>query len=132
MPHVLIVDDEASTRRLLQKELAAQGFAVTLAEDGLDALMKLETVTPDAIVCDLGMPNLDGISFTQAIKSNHLTRGIPVLVLTASADPRTMIDSINVGARYYVTKPFQIKDVLGKILRLVGERGERPRMQSAR
>jgi CheY-like chemotaxis protein len=131
MSHVLVVEDEASTRRLLETELAASGFLVTLAVDGLDALVKLETVRPDVILCDLAMPNLDGVAFTRAIKANEATRQIPVVFLTANSDPRTMIESINVGARFYVTKPFQMKELLAKLHRAaLGESG-RPRIQSA-
>jgi CheY-like chemotaxis protein len=125
MPHVLVVEDEAATRRLLQKELSANGFTVTLADDGLAALVTLETLKPDVILCDLQMPNLDGIAFTQAIKANERTRGIPVVFLTANADPRKMIESINVGARFYVTKPFQMKELLWKLRRVVSGTGER-------
>ena len=115
MAHVLVVEDDPATQRLLQKELAANDFDVTLANDGLDGLMKLETLQPDVIVCDLNMPQLDGLAFTKAIRSNERTRQIPVIFLTANSDPRKVIDGINVGARFYVTKPFQIDDLLAKV-----------------
>ncbi len=91
-----------------------------MASDGLDGLMKLEQLKPDLIVCDVMMPNLDGMEFVKAIKGHDGTQKIPIIFLTAKTDPRSMIDGINVGARFYVTKPFQLDDLLGKISRALG------------
>jgi len=112
---VLVLEDEPAVQILLKKQLAANGFQVTVAGDGLDGLMKLENMKPDLIICDLMMPNLDGMGFVKAIKGHNQTQKIPVIFLTAKTDPRSMIDGINVGARFYVTKPFQIDDLLAKV-----------------
>jgi DNA-binding response OmpR family regulator len=101
----------------LKKALTSHNFKVTVASDGLDGLMKLETLRPDIMICDVMMPNLDGIEFVKAIKHNTQTQKIPVIFLTAKTDPRSMIEGINVGARFYVTKPFQIDDLLAKVRR---------------
>ena len=115
--HVLILEDDPSVQTLMRKQLTAHGFKVTIATDGLDGLMKLETMKPDILLCDVMMPNLDGIEFVKAIKANTATQKIPVIFLTAKTDPRSMIEGINVGARFYVTKPFQIDDLLAKVRR---------------
>ena len=115
--HILVLEDEPAVQTLLRKQPAAHGFRVTIASDGLDGLMKLETLKPDLMICDVMMPNLDGIEFVKAIKANNLTQKIPVIFLTAKTDPRSMIEGINVGARFYVTKPFQIDDLLSKVRR---------------
>ncbi len=115
--HILVLEDDPSVQTLLRKQLTAHGFKVSLATDGLDGLMKLETLNPDLMICDVMMPNLDGVEFVKAIKGNTLTQKIPVIFLTAKTDPRSMIEGINVGARFYVTKPFQIDDLLSKIRR---------------
>lgn len=117
---ILVLEDEPAVQTLINKQLTSQGFVVTVASDGLDGLMKLEQVKPDLIVCDVMMPNLDGMEFVKAIKGNGDTQRIPVIFLTAKTDPRSMIDGINVGARFYVTKPFQLDDLLGKISRALG------------
>jgi DNA-binding response OmpR family regulator len=117
---ILVLEDEPAVQTLIRKQLGAQGFDVTVASDGLDGLMKLETLRPDLIVCDVMMPNLDGMEFVKAIKGNNGTAQIPVIFLTAKTDPRSMIDGINVGARFYVTKPFQLDDLLTKISRALG------------
>ena len=113
--HVLVLEDEPAVQILLKKQLASHGFTVTVAGDGLDGLMKLESLKPDLIICDVMMPNLDGMGFVKAIKGHNQTQKIPVIFLTAKTDPRSMIDGINVGARFYVTKPFQIDDLLAKV-----------------
>lgn len=117
MIHILVLEDDPSVQTLLQKQLVAHGFKVSIATDGLDGLMKLESLKPDLLICDVMMPNLDGIEFVKAIKANSVTQKIPVIFLTAKTDPRSMIEGINVGARFYVTKPFQIDDLLSKIQR---------------
>jgi DNA-binding response OmpR family regulator len=120
--HILVLEDEPAVQILLRKQLAAHGFEVTIAGDGLDGLVKLESVKPDLIICDVMMPNLDGMGFVKAIKGHNQTQRIPVIFLTAKTDPRSMIDGINVGARFYVTKPFQIDELLAKVQKALSGR----------
>lgn len=114
-PHILVIEDEPAVQTLLRKQLTANGYQVTVAQDGLDGLMKLESIKPDLVISDVMMPNLDGIEFVKAIKAHEGTQRIPVIFLTAKSDPRSMIEGINVGARFYVTKPFQIDDLVSKV-----------------
>jgi DNA-binding response OmpR family regulator len=120
---VLVVEDDAGTQTLLRKQLTAKGFEVTVARNGLDGLMQLEGMLPDVIVCDINMPELDGIGFVRAIKAKNETRKIPVIFLTASNDARHMVDGINVGARFYLTKPFELNELIWKINRVLGGGG---------
>ncbi|MGZ3426052.1 MAG: response regulator [Polyangia bacterium] len=120
---VLVVEDDAGTQILLRKQLTAKGFQVTVAHNGLDGLVKLEGAQPDVIVCDINMPELDGIGFVRAIKAKNETRKIPVIFLTASNDARHMVDGINVGARFYLTKPFELNELIWKINRVLGKSG---------
>lgn len=117
--HILVVEDEPAVQTLLRKQLEGAQYQVTLASDGLEGLMKLEGMKPDLIICDMMMPNLDGMGFVRAIKSNPKTHSIPVIFLTAKSDPRTMIEGINVGARFYLTKPIQLDDLLSKVARVL-------------
>jgi DNA-binding response OmpR family regulator len=112
---ILVIEDDPSVQTLVRKALGMYGFTVTLADDGLDGLMKLEKLRPDLIIADMMMPRLDGMAFVKAIKGRGETRSIPVIFLTAKSDPKSMIEGINVGARYYVTKPFQIEDLVSKV-----------------
>ena len=113
--NILVIEDDPSVQTLVRKALGMYGFTVTVADDGLDGLMKLENFKPDLIIADMMMPRLDGMTFVKAIKARAETRSIPVIFLTAKSDPKSMIEGINVGARFYVTKPFQIDDLVGKV-----------------
>jgi DNA-binding response OmpR family regulator len=119
---ILVLEDEVAVQTLLRKQLTAHGYQVTIAGDGLDGLMKLEAAKPDLIICDVMMPNLDGMQFVKAIKGQQATRNVPVIFLTAKTDPRSMIDGINVGARFFITKPFQIDDLIDKVNRALAGR----------
>jgi two-component system phosphate regulon response regulator PhoB len=121
-PRVLVVEDDESLRRLMKKQLEANGFAVTTAEHGLEALMAVEKDRPDVLVCDISMPVLDGLEFVRALKTNEQTRSIPVVFVTGQQDPSVMVKGINVGARYYVTKPYVLAELVWKLKRIVGER----------
>lgn len=113
--HILVIEDDAAVRTLLEKSLTAKGYRVTLARDGLEGLTYLESGRPDIIVVDIMMPRVDGMTFVRAIKGHTDTKPIPVIFLTAKNDPRSMIEGINVGAKFYVTKPFQMDELVSKI-----------------
>jgi DNA-binding response OmpR family regulator len=107
--HILIVEDDPAVQTLLAKALTTQ------ATDGVKGLTALEEIEPDLIICDIMMPRLDGMTFVKAIKRNAGTRSVPVIFLTAKNDPRSVVEGINVGAKYYVTKPFALDELLSKI-----------------
>jgi DNA-binding response OmpR family regulator len=113
--HILIVEDDPAVQILLGKALTAKGYRITQAHDGVAGLTALEQESPDLIIADIMMPRLDGMTFVKAIKSNANTRSVPVIFLTAKSDPRSVVEGINVGAKYYVTKPFALDELLGKI-----------------
>jgi two-component system response regulator MprA len=113
--HILIVEDDPAVQTLLMKALTAKGYRVTLADDGLAGLTALERERPDLIIADIMMPRLDGMTFVKALKRNQSTRAVPVIFLTAKNDPRSVVEGINVGAKYYVTKPFQLDELLSKV-----------------
>ena len=117
---ILVIEDDASVRTLLSKSLRAKGYEVETCDDGLDGLTRLETTKPDLIIVDIMMPRLDGMTFVKAIKGNQATQPIPIIFLTANNDPKTMIAGINLGAKHYVTKPFQLDDLLGKVKKAIG------------
>jgi DNA-binding response OmpR family regulator len=113
---ILVIEDDPSVRTLLEKSLKAKGYDIVVADDGLNGLTALEDGRrPDLIIVDIMMPRLDGMTFAKAVKGNDRTRSIPIIFLTAKNDPRTMIEGINIGARFYVTKPFQMDELLSKV-----------------
>jgi DNA-binding response OmpR family regulator len=118
--NILIIEDDASVRTLLEKSLSARGYVVSIAKDGLDGLTSLDTKRPDLIIVDIMMPRLDGMTFVKAIKGHEKTKPIPVIFLTAKSDAKTMIEGINVGARFYITKPFQLDELISKVEKALG------------
>ncbi len=122
MPTALVLEDDDAVRTLLQKLLESDGFTVLTAADGLEGLLQLEQTTPDVILCDVMMPNLDGMTFTKAIKKHSATRNLPVIFLTAKTDTRTVAEGISAGAKFYLTKPFNHAELLQKVRKALGTR----------
>jgi DNA-binding response OmpR family regulator len=119
MARILIVEDDPSLSKLVRKALTSVGHEVEIAQNGLEGLMKIdmETVKPELLIVDVMMPELDGISLVRALKTQGSTRRIPVIFVTAKADSKTIAEGISVGARFYITKPFTIDDLLDKVRR---------------
>ena len=116
---ILVVEDDALVRELIEKALGSHGYEVSQAIDGIDGLMKFERDKPDLMIVDMMMPRMDGMTLVRAIKGNQDAKAVPIIFLTAKSDARSMIDGINVGAKYYLTKPFQIEDLVAKIERAI-------------
>ena len=112
---ILVVEDELQVRTLLAKLLEKNDYEVATAQDGLEAMKFLEETRPDLMLVDVMMPRLDGFSLVKAVRYRKENRNIPIIFLTAKTDARSMIEGINVGAKFFLTKPFQIGDVLAKI-----------------
>ena len=116
-PCVLVVDDDTAIRTLLADALDGEGYEVVTAINGADALAKLATLQPDAIVLDLMMPVMDGRAFLAARRQDPRQAAIPVLVLSAAHDLGTVAPEL--GARACMAKPFDLDVLLAVIERLV-------------
>jgi len=114
---ILLIEDDAALVALMAKTLLAHGYGVSVARDGLEGLKALDQTPPDLIVVDVMMPRLDGMTLVRAIKKHRTTRHIPVIFLTAKSDSRSMVEGINLGAKFYITKPFSLDDLLAKVQR---------------
>jgi DNA-binding response OmpR family regulator len=123
--NILVIEDEEGVRNMVSRMLTKHDYTVLEAVDGLDGLRKIDQDPPDLIIADVMMPNLDGLTLVKALKRHRETKAVPVIFLTAKGDARSMIEGINVGAKYYVTKPFQMDDLLGKVSKVLGDRGHR-------
>ncbi len=116
---ILIVEDDMDLQVLLQNLLKKE-YDLALAENGLEGLKALEHgPKPDLIIADIMMPMLDGLTMVDAIKKHRETDDIPVIFLTAKSTPKDVIEGINVGAKFYITKPFKIDELLSKIKRIL-------------
>jgi DNA-binding response OmpR family regulator len=121
-PHIFVIEDDPSLRKLLQAALDKSGFRVTLAQHGLEGLIEIDKTEPkpNLLIVDIMMPELDGLSLVRALKSQGSTRRIPVIFVTAKTDSKTIAEGISLGAKYYITKPFTIDDLLGKVKKALG------------
>jgi two-component system OmpR family response regulator len=114
---VLVVEDEPQLTLALERALEAAGFAVDTAYDGEDGWHLGDTETYDAVILDLGLPKLDGISVLGRWRESG--RGMPVMVLTARARWAEKSQAFNAGADDYVTKPFEMEEVITRIRALI-------------
>ena len=112
---ILIVDDKPDNLRLLSKMLAEHGYEVRKAINGSTALMGVKTATPDLILLDIKMPDMDGYEVCQHLKEDSNTREIPVIFLSASDEVMDKVKAFEVGGIDYITKPFQIQEVLARV-----------------
>jgi two-component system, OmpR family, response regulator MprA len=112
-PRVLVVDDDRSVRESLRRSLEFNGYAVTLAADGAEALASIAGHSPDALVIDVMMPRLDGIETTRALRSAG--NDLPILVLTARDSVGDRVEGLDAGADDYLTKPFALDELLARL-----------------
>jgi signal transduction histidine kinase len=115
MKKILVVEDELGLRENIIALLEIRGFEIIPAIDGMDALKKLEFITPDLIISDIMMPYLDGYELFKRVKENDKTKFIPFLFLTAKSDLTSIRQGMSLGADDYVTKPFSSEDLLKAI-----------------
>ena len=112
---ILIVDDAPENLKLLSKMLAAQGYKVRSVTSGDMALRVTKAAQPDLILLDIRMPDLDGYQVCQQLKSETVTRDLPVIFLSALDEPFDKVRAFQVGGIDYITKPFQVEEVLARI-----------------
>ncbi len=110
---ILVVDDDARLRSLLQRFLAEAGFRVTTAEDASQARDRLRFLQPELIVLDVMMPGESGLSLTQSLKAEQ--PAIPIILLTAAGDPEDRIAGFEAGADDYLPKPFDPRELVLRI-----------------
>ncbi|MFL4471191.1 phosphate regulon transcriptional regulator PhoB [Tateyamaria armeniaca] len=114
-PRVLVVEDEPAQREVLAYNLEAEGFAVSRAENGEEALLLINEEAPDIIVLDWMMPNLSGIEVCRRIKIRPETRGIPVIMLSARTEEVDKVRGLETGADDYVVKPYSVIELMARV-----------------
>ena len=123
---VLIVEDDRNIAELLQMYLEKEGYAVTTAHDGGQGLQKFRAIKPDLVLLDVMMPVMDGWGVCKAIRAESQT---PVIMLTAKGETDDKVTGLKAGADDYITKPFEMKEVLARIeavlRRTTGTSGEK-------
>ena len=114
-PLILVVDDLPSNLHLLSTVLVEQGYEVDSISNGPSALEIAEMTLPDLILLDIGMPEMDGFMVCQALKANETTRDIPVIFISALEQILDKVRAFKIGGVDYITKPFQIEEVLARV-----------------
>ena len=113
---VLIVDDQATMRRIIVQMLKKLGHLECYeAQNGADAVERLETLTVDVVISDCRMPTMDGIDLIHALRANESTKTLPVLIVTANADEANVLTALRAGATNYLVKPFTLDSLRDKI-----------------
>ncbi len=113
--NILIVDDTPNNLRLLSSMLSKQGYEVRSAISGSVALMAVRTVSLDLILLDINMPKMNGYEVCLQLKQDPQTRDIPVIFLSALGEPLDKVQAFQVGGIDYITKPFQVEEVLARV-----------------
>jgi two-component system phosphate regulon response regulator PhoB len=113
-PRVLLVEDEPAQRTVLAYNLEAEGFAVTQADNGEDAMVLVDEEEPDIIILDWMMPKVSGIEVCRRLKMRPETRGIPIIMLSARAEEVDRIRGLETGADDYVVKPYSVLELMAR------------------
>ncbi|MEW6667820.1 MAG: response regulator [Thermodesulfobacteriota bacterium] len=120
---ILVVEDEEDILELLRFNLAKEGFTVSSALSGEDALKKARAEIPDLLLLDLLLPGIDGLQVARRIKEDPATRNIPIVMLTAKGEEADIVAGLELGADDYVTKPFSKKVLVARLRAVLRRRG---------
>jgi two-component system phosphate regulon response regulator PhoB len=129
-PYVLVVEDEEALSTLLEYNLQKEGFRVERAEDGEEALLKVEEETPDLVLLDWMLPKVSGVEVCRQLRARAETKRTPVLMLTARGEETDKVRGLDTGADDYVVKPFAMSELTARIRALL--RRTRPELVEER
>src|SRR5947207_772957 len=121
MPKILLVEDNAMNRDMLSRRLQRRGYSVVTAVDGEQGHLLARSETPDLILMDIGLPEMDGWEVTRLLKANEKTSHIPIIALTAHALVTDRAKAFEVGCDDYDTKPVEFTRLTEKIANLLAE-----------
>ncbi|WP_420430998.1 phosphate regulon transcriptional regulator PhoB [Hyphobacterium sp.] len=114
-PHILVVEDEDALSTLLQYNLEKEGYQVSVAGDGEEALMLAEESTPDLVLVDWMLPKISGIEVCRRLRNRSETRNVPIIMLTARGEEADRIRGLDTGADDYIVKPFSMTELFARI-----------------
>lgn len=119
MPRILVIDDDPAIAELVTVNLEMAGYDVSHAEDGIKGQALALQLLPDLIMLDLMLPKVDGITLCQRLRRDERTDDIPVLMLTALSETQDKVEGFNAGADDYLTKPFEVEEMLARVRALL-------------
>lgn len=120
--NILVVDDEAQITRVLKTTLSSQGYGIRTAADGEEALDLMKSWSPDLVITDLRMPNMDGLELCRRVRMKSRT---PIIVLSVKGEETIKVEALDAGADDYITKPFSVNELLARV-RAALRRGSTP------
>lgn len=123
---VLVVDDEPTARSMLRLILVRAGFEVLEAKDGYEALEQVGRYIPDVMLLDIMMPGMDGFTVCQTLREQERTADLPIIMLSARADPESVNTGLRVGATKYLTKPVTPDELTRHVREVLSIEGEIP------
>lgn len=112
---ILVVDDEPNIIELLKMNLESSGYEVLEASTGMEAITKTNLFSPDLVLLDLMLPDIDGLQVCGMLKKNHITEDIPIIMITAKSEEVDKVQGLTIGADDYITKPFGISELEARI-----------------
>jgi two-component system, OmpR family, alkaline phosphatase synthesis response regulator PhoP len=130
-PHILVVDDEEDILELLTYNLAREGYHVTGALTGEDALKEVRSTVFDLILLDLMLPGIDGLQVAKTVKNDPKACDIPIVMLTAKGEEADIVTGLELGADDYITKPFSPRILIARIRAVLRRKSEKPIDESA-
>lgn len=124
----MVVDDEPQITRVLKTTLSSQGYGVRTATDGKHALEEMKHWFPDLVITDLRMPNMDGLALCRAVRAKSR---IPIIVLSVKGEETIKVEALDAGADDYVTKPFNLNELLARVRAALRRAAAPPESESA-
>ncbi|WP_017305821.1 response regulator transcription factor [Spirulina subsalsa] len=119
MSKVLVVEDSLAQREMISDLLKGSGLTVAVASDGIEALEKIEQYSPDIVVLDIVMPNMNGYELCRRIKSDPNTQHVPVVMCSSKGEEFDRYWGMRQGADAYIAKPFQPMELIGTVKQLL-------------
>ncbi|MBS1719780.1 MAG: response regulator [Armatimonadetes bacterium] len=121
---IVVCDDERHIVRLIQVNLEKEGYNVVTAFDGKEGLELIKAEKPDLVVLDVMMPYMDGFEVLKNLRRESQTENLPVIMLTAKAQDKDVFEGYHYGADMYLTKPFNPKELVSFVKRILGGSGD--------
>lgn len=127
---ILVAEDEKNIARVVAYNLEKEGYQVSVAKDGEEALEKVRREAPDLILLDLMLPKMDGLEICRALKSDSKTSRLPIIMLTAKAQETDRVVGLEMGADDYIPKPFSPRELLARVKAVLRRTTQQPETPS--
>ncbi len=114
-PKILVIEDEADILEVIQYNLEREGNKVIACRNGEQGLSRIRTDNPDLVILDLMLPGMDGVEVCRQVKSDPVTRAIPVIMVTAKAEESDIVLGLGIGADDYIAKPFSPRELIARV-----------------